>query len=152
MRRGKVAIGAENLYRMSRVCCELFFLFIDIEISDTFFEKKKILYFIIVIKLIISGTTAARGLKFWLQVALGPPFAPWGRRPDPDHPDPENPVFPDPDGPDPDVVLRERWGGPRATCSQNFRPLAALEAEITTPLTIIKHITLPILVFLLQLD
>ena len=45
--------------------------------------------------MIISGTIAARGLKFWLQVDLGPPIAPWGRRPDPAHPDPGNPVFPE---------------------------------------------------------
>ena len=38
---------------------------------DTF-----ILYFIIVVKVKISASRAARGLKFWLQVALGPPFAP----------------------------------------------------------------------------
>ena len=31
---------------------------------------------IIVWECLISGTKAARGLKFWLQVALGPPFAP----------------------------------------------------------------------------
>ena len=37
-----------------------------------------ILYFIIVRERKISGTTAARGLKFWLQVALGALFAtPW---------------------------------------------------------------------------
>ena len=52
-------------------------------------------YIIIVREVIISGTTAARGLKFWLQVDLGPPIAPWGRRPDPAHPDPGNPVFPE---------------------------------------------------------
>ena len=47
--------------------------------------------------------------------------------------------FPDPD---PDfrfcfhaVAIRAE----RATCSQNFRPLAALEAEITRSLTIIKY-------------
>ena len=43
----------------------------------------------------ISASRAARGLKFWLQVALGPPIAPWGLRPDPVHPDPGNPVFPE---------------------------------------------------------
>ena len=31
--------------------------------------------FIIVREVVISGTTAARGLKFWLQVALLPPIA-----------------------------------------------------------------------------
>ena len=46
---------------------------------------------------------------------------------------PEKPDFPDPDEPDPDVVLRERSGGrARATCSQNFRPLAAVVPEITS--------------------
>ena len=34
-----------------------------------------ILYFIIVREVKISGTTAARGLKFWLQVALSAPIA-----------------------------------------------------------------------------
>ena len=38
-------------------------------------NSQSILYFIIVIKRSLSGTTAARGLKFWLQVALGVPFA-----------------------------------------------------------------------------
>ena len=35
-----------------------------------------ILYIIIVLERMISETIAARGLKFWLQVALGPPIAP----------------------------------------------------------------------------
>ena len=52
---------------------------------------------------------------------------------------PEKPDFPDPDELDPYPVLRERWGGPRATCSQNFRPLAAIEAEITTFVTILIY-------------
>ena len=43
----------------------------------------------------ISASRAARGLKFWLQVALGPPIAPRGLCPDPVHPDPGNPVFPE---------------------------------------------------------
>ena len=40
---------------------------------------------------IISGTTAARGLKFWLQVALGPLMKPCRRCGDPDPGNPENP-------------------------------------------------------------
>ena len=41
----------------------------------------------------ISGTTAARGLKFWLQVALSAPFATrWTEIRNPD-PDPGNPDF-----------------------------------------------------------
>ena len=47
------------------------------------------------VTVMISGTTAARGLKFWLLVALGTPIAPWGRGTDPVHPDPGNPVFPE---------------------------------------------------------
>ena len=39
------------------------------------FWTQLILYFIIVRERKISGTTAARGLKFWLQVALGAPIA-----------------------------------------------------------------------------
>ena len=34
-----------------------------------------ILYFNIVVEVMISASRAARGLKFWLQVALGPPMA-----------------------------------------------------------------------------
>ena len=34
-----------------------------------------ILYFIIVRERVISASRTARGLKFWLQVAFGPPFA-----------------------------------------------------------------------------
>ena len=52
---------------------------------------------------------------------------------------PENPDFPDPD---PDFRIsahRVEMGGPKATCSQNFRPLAAIEAEISRSLTIIKY-------------
>ena len=53
------------------------------------------LYINIVRGVVISASRAARGLKFWLQVALGPPIAPWGRRPDPVHPDPGKPDFPE---------------------------------------------------------
>ena len=52
---------------------------------------------------------------------------------------PENPDFPDPD---PDFrisVHAVAKGAERATCSQNFRPLAALEAEITSSKTIIIY-------------
>ena len=52
---------------------------------------------------------------------------------------PEKPDFP---VPDPDFRISAYGianGAPRATCSQNFRPLAALEAEITRSLTIIKY-------------
>ena len=52
---------------------------------------------------------------------------------------PENPDFPDPD---PDFrisVHAVAIGAKRATYSQNFRPLAAQEAEITRSLTIIKY-------------
>jgi len=57
---------------------------------------------------------------------------------------PENPDFPDPDPdfPDPDFRISSYGvanGTPRATCSQNFRPLAALEAEIFPSLTIIIY-------------
>ena len=55
-------------------------------------KKLPIWNIIIVLERLISESIAARGLKFWLQVALGPP---WGRRPDPVHPDPGNPVFPE---------------------------------------------------------
>ena len=52
---------------------------------------------------------------------------------------PENPDFPDPD---PDFRISVHgvaMGAERATCSQNFRPVAALEAEITTFITIIIY-------------
>ena len=39
------------------------------------FVRTDILYFIIVREVSISGTTAARGLKFWLQVALLAPIS-----------------------------------------------------------------------------
>ena len=45
-----------------------------------------------------------------------------------------------PDFPDPDFRISAHhveMGGPKTTCSQNFRPLAALEAEITRSKTII---------------
>ena len=41
----------------------------------------------------ISGTIRARGLKFWLQVALGPLMKPCRRCGDPDPGNTENPVF-----------------------------------------------------------
>ena len=53
---------------------------------------------------------------------------------------PENPDFPDPD---PDFRISAHGvaiGGPRATCSQNFRPLAAILSEIPRlKLIIIKN-------------
>ena len=52
---------------------------------------------------------------------------------------PENPDFPDPD---PDFRISVHgvaMGAERATCSQNFRPLAALEAEMNTSKTIIIY-------------
>ena len=50
---------------------------------------------------------------------------------------PEKPDFPDPDGPDrrPQGAI----GGPRATCSQNFRPLALMVPENTHLKTIIIY-------------
>ena len=50
-------------------------------------------YIIIVFKGAISGTRAARGLKFWLQVALGSLIKPWGRGTDPGSPGPEIRIF-----------------------------------------------------------
>ena len=47
-----------------------------------------------------------------------------------------------PDIPDPNFrfsIHGVEIRAPRATCSQNFRPLAALEAEMTTPETIIIY-------------
>ena len=52
---------------------------------------------------------------------------------------PENPGFPDPD---PDFRIsahRVEMGGPKATCSQNFRPLGAVVSKCLRPLTIIKY-------------
>ena len=52
---------------------------------------------------------------------------------------PENPDFPDPD---PDFRISAyavAIGAERATCSQNFRPLAAVVPEIFPSLTIIKY-------------
>ena len=52
---------------------------------------------------------------------------------------PEKPDFPDPD---PDFrisVHAVAKGAERATCSQNFRPLPALEAEISRSKTIIIY-------------
>ena len=52
---------------------------------------------------------------------------------------PEKPDFPDPD---PDFrisVHAVAKGAERATCSQNFRPLAAVVPEIPGSLTIIKY-------------
>ena len=52
---------------------------------------------------------------------------------------PENPDFPDPDSDFRISAYGVANGTPRATCSQNFKPLAALEAEISRSLTIIKY-------------
>ena len=52
---------------------------------------------------------------------------------------PENPDFPDPD-PDFRICFHGvAIGAPRATCSQNFRPLAAVVPEIFGHITIIKY-------------
>ena len=52
---------------------------------------------------------------------------------------PENPDFPDPD-PDFRICFHGVANkAPRATCSQNFRPLAAVVPEIFRSLTIIKY-------------
>merc|ERR1711923_198319 len=50
---------------------------------------------------------------------------------------PEKPDFRDPDFRI--SVHAVAIGAKRATCSQNFRPLAAIEAEISRSLTIIKY-------------
>ena len=52
---------------------------------------------------------------------------------------PENPDFPDPDPDFRIYVHGVAMGAERATCSQNFRPLAAIEAEIRPPKTIIIY-------------
>merc|ERR1712079_704720 len=52
---------------------------------------------------------------------------------------PENPDFPDPD-PDFRICFHGVANkAPRATCSHNFRPLAAVVSEIFRSLTIIKY-------------
>ena len=48
---------------------------LSIFFQSSFNWYSRILYFIIVREPRISGTTEARGLKFWLQVGLGPPIA-----------------------------------------------------------------------------
>ena len=52
---------------------------------------------------------------------------------------PEKPDFPDPDPDFRIYVHGVAMGAERATCSQNFRPLAAILSEIPTSLTIIKY-------------
>ena len=49
------------------------------------------------------------------------------------------PFFPDRVNRDPESAPQVVIGGKRSTCSQNFRPLAALEAEITSLKTIIIY-------------
>ena len=52
---------------------------------------------------------------------------------------PENPDFLDPDPNFRIYVHGVAMGAERATCSQNFRPLAAIVPEIVPSLTIIKY-------------
>ena len=52
---------------------------------------------------------------------------------------PENPDFPDPDPDFRTCFHGVATGAPRATCSQNFRPLAAVVPEITSSKTIIIY-------------
>ena len=52
---------------------------------------------------------------------------------------PENPDFPDPDPDFRIYVHAVAIGGPRPTCSQNFRPLATIVPEIITSKTIIIY-------------
>ena len=81
--------------------------------------------------MVISGTTEARGLKFWLQVALGALIKPCRLGGDPDIRIPEIRIFEKSGfpGSEPDFRISVHGveiGAPRATCSQNFRPLAAI--------------------------
>ena len=78
-------------------------------------------------------------IRWYRNIRGGDPEVPRGRRSQKkaEKKFPKNPDFPDPDF---RICFHAvAIGAPRATCSQNFRPLAVLEAEMLRSLTIIKY-------------